>query len=43
MSLNFVRFDFQRNLNDNIDMNKVVVSKPKKNKYVKKTVKNKNQ
>jgi hypothetical protein len=30
MSLNFVRFDFQRSPNDNIDINKVVVSKPKK-------------
>ena len=30
MSLNFVRFDFQRSPNDNIDMNKVVVSKPKR-------------
>jgi len=29
MSLNFVSFDFQRNTN-NIDINKVVVSKPKK-------------
>ena len=30
MSLNFVRFDFQRSPNDNIDINKVVVSKPKR-------------
>ena len=30
MSLNFVRFDFQRSPNDNIDISKVVVSKPKK-------------
>ena len=40
MSLNFVSFDFQRSINDNIDINKVVVSKPKK-KQVSKPAKTK--
>ena len=34
MSLNFVSFDFQRNTN-NTDINKVVVSKPKKKQVMK--------
>ena len=41
MSLNFVSFDFQRNTNNlNTDINKVVVSKPKK-KQMSKQVKTK--
>ena len=40
MTLNFVSFEFQRNTDD-IDINKVIVSKPKKTKHVKKPVKNK--
>jgi hypothetical protein len=40
MSLNFVSFDFQRNTN-NTDINKVVVSKPKKKQVSKQPAKTK--